>query len=287
MTIRDFYTAIQEAPALGLLVSTLVFLAGVLLVRRAAVRWVRERYDDEPEALRRLLVSVRNLTAALAVGGLVVIWAAELRTIAVSLLAVAVALTIGCKELIECLTGSFLRGVSKPFALGDRIEVAGHRGDVLDESFLHVKLLEVGPDELTHQRTGRTVTLPASLFLRNAVRNESALGRYVIHRLVVPLDRDKDDWEREERLLLGSANAVTTPYLDDVKRKMEALSRGEGIDAPRIDPHVLVQPGDSPGRINLVLRFPTPSHRKGRMADAVLRGYYAARRGGATSPPAS
>ena len=50
-----------------------------------------------------------------------------------------------------------------------RREVAGVRGDVLDIGPLTTAVLEVGPGQSIHQRTGRKITLPNSVFLTHAV----------------------------------------------------------------------------------------------------------------------
>src|SRR5690606_32112227 len=84
---------------------------------------------------------------------------AELRTVAISIVAIAVAFVVATKELILCITGSILKMASRSFVIGDRIQVKDFRGDVIDQNLLATTILEVGPGKLTHQRTGRMAVI--------------------------------------------------------------------------------------------------------------------------------
>ncbi|WP_146429413.1 mechanosensitive ion channel domain-containing protein [Blastopirellula retiformator] len=77
----------------------------------------------------------------------------------ISILAFAVAVVIALKELIQCISGSIMKAVGRPFKLGDRIEFHNIRGDVIDHNVLTTTILELGPDQMTQQLTGRAIVL--------------------------------------------------------------------------------------------------------------------------------
>ena len=60
--------------------------------------------------------------------GAIAIWAQELRTLALSFVAIAAAIVVATKELLMCLSGTLLRSSSRNVSLGDRVEIAGVRG---------------------------------------------------------------------------------------------------------------------------------------------------------------
>jgi small-conductance mechanosensitive channel len=62
--------------------------------------------------------------------GLVLIWAPQLWTFALSLAAVAVEIVVATKEMILCISGSLMRASPRAFSVGDWIEVADVRGEV-------------------------------------------------------------------------------------------------------------------------------------------------------------
>jgi len=252
-------------------IESLVLLAVVLALRLAVVRAVLQSERMSLETRRRWVVHLRNVLALVFVFGLVFIWGHQLSTFAVSLVAIAVALVLATKELILCLSGTVLRMGTNAYTLGDRIEVAGTRGNVLDQTLLATTVLEIGPGQTSQQYTGRAVVFPNSLLLSHPIVNETYLKRYVVHVITVPL-RIEDDWQTAERLLLEIALAECAPFLDDARRHMQDLEGKAWLDAPSVQPRVNVQIPE-PGRVNLLLRIPSPSHRISRLEQAILKRF--------------
>lgn len=267
----DWVNALAAHPAVGNILSSVAVMAAAALAYRLAASRIRKVEWHSAEIGRRWQVMVRNVAILIAVFALFVIWASQLRTLALSLVGFAVAIVLITKELAMCLTGGMLRSSSGMFDIGNRIEVKGLRGDVIDMKMLTTTILEIGPERLTHMYTGRAVVLPNSLFLSEAVVNESYTRDYVLQTTVVPLNREAD-WERAEKHLLKAAEEVCGEFIDGARHHIQRIARREGIETPPIDPRVTVHLPE-PDKINLILRFPTPARRKGRTEQAILRRY--------------
>jgi small-conductance mechanosensitive channel len=178
-----------------------------------------------------------------------------------------------------CVSGSLLRAGSGAFAVGDRIEMGGVRGDVIDSTLLTTTLLEVGP---THLRTGRAVVVPNSALLSGTVVNETFMDQYVVHVMTIPVGANAD-WEHAERVLLEAAREVCGEHVEPARRFMDALSRRHALPELSVEPRVLVSI-PKPDEVGLVLRVPTPVRERGRVEQQILRGYLARR--AAAPPPA-
>ncbi len=264
----------QEALSLPLtqqLVTTALYVAAILVLRQVWATAVRRNQKIVPDLKRRWLVQLRNGAVFLILAGAVVIWGRELRPVAVSFLAFGVAMVLAFKELILCLTGSILRGAGQSFHIGDRIEVAGYRGDVFDLGALTTTILEIGPDQLTHQLTGRAVVLPNSLFLNTPVVNETFTHDYVLHVFKVPIKREPG-WERAEEILLAAACREFEAFQEEARRHFERLGRREGIVVFSVDPRVTVNMVDA-DVMELVVRLAVPARQKGRIEQAILRSF--------------
>ena len=246
-------------------------LIGVLLMRWFMLKGLQQMPIKSQEMRRRWILQIRNLTLIFVAIGLMVIWATELRTLALSLVAVIVAIVLATKELILCITGSFLKASSGAFSLGDRIEVNQMRGDVIDQTLLSTTLMEVGPGGTTHHHTGRVLVLPNSLFLTNTVLNESFTGTYGVHSFTVPIKRDQD-YMLHEHALIEAAADVCGPYLAQARASMEYLTRTESVDAPSVEPRVTINFAN-PDQIDLVVRVAAPIQRKGRVEQQIVRKY--------------
>lgn len=248
-------------------------LAAALVLRALVVRAVA-RSVDRPELRRKWIVSIRNGVIVLVGAGLTAIWADALRTLAVSLLALAVALVIATKELLQSILASLMKAVTNPYSLGDRIEIGGYRGDVIDQSLLTTTILEVGPGKAFHMRTGRKITFPNGLLLSTGVVNESYTEHFVVHSFSIPLKLE-EDWQRAEQILLEAANEQCRDFLEAARESMRKLEETYGLDGLSVDPRVHVQVSD-PGRLNLLVRFPAPVGRQGRIEQAIVRRFLTA-----------
>ena len=251
--------------------ASLLIVMVVLALRSAGLQALRRSKLEIDDQLR-WRTQIRNVTVAVVLLSVTVVWAQELRAVAISVAAIAAALVLATKEFIMCLMGSTLRASGGSFRVGDRIEVAGVRGDVLDIGPLTTTVLEVGPGQSIHQRTGRKVTLPNSVFLTQAVTNETMSDDYVLHVLRVPLATDVD-WPAARDKLAAIADERCAQYVDATRRALAQASPG-GLGGHLIgaDPVVYLELPD-PGRVELLLRFPTPASLRGSIAQQILRRF--------------
>ncbi|HKL25273.1 MAG TPA: mechanosensitive ion channel domain-containing protein [Desulfuromonadales bacterium] len=245
----------------------LVLIGGRLIL----LKWISRKGDLPAEQKRRWLIRSRNLLILLVLAGLVIIWVYELKTLAVSLLAVAVALVLATKELILCFSGSVLRHATKAFDLGDRVEVSGMRGEVMDINFFGTSLREVGPGKLGQQYTGKSIVVPHSLLLNNAVINETFTGDFQLHLFTVPW-KIEDDWLRAEALLLEAAEQESAALLEKTRKHMKSLQIRHGIEPPTIEPKVTLEIPE-PGCVNFKIRVPVASDRLSRIEQAIIRRF--------------
>ncbi|MGH7147901.1 MAG: hypothetical protein ACREIJ_08390 [Nitrospiraceae bacterium] len=252
-------------------ITSLLLLLSLLTVRALIIRMISKNPTLWMEAKRRWVVSVRNTMVFVLLVRLVVIWAHELQALAVSLVALAAALVLATKELILCWSGSALRIGGKVYSVSDRIQIAGHRGVVLDHDIFATKLLEIGPGQASHLYTGRVTVFPNSLLFTNTLVKENLGQEYGLYILVIPL-RDKD----------GLAGCRTAPARRIQCRMCSLYGRSRssdevvGVDesarsavagAPRHDPIVRA------GTHSLVLRFPAPDRGRSRIEQTILRRF--------------
>lgn len=284
-TITDFLWSIETNVVTRRVVISAVVLITVLLVRWVLMRLVVRAAIKSVDLRRRWMLQIRNACFVALMVSLIVIWSAELHTFAISIVAFIVAVVLATKELILCLTGGFLKVSSGSFSIGDRIEINQIRGDVIDQTLLSTKILEIGPGQLTHQATGRSIVLPNSVFLTCPVINESFTEDFVLHTIVVPI-KTQDDWEAAQQQLLEAANTVCQPFIEEARMHIASLTAREGLDTPSVDPRVTVSLPE-PDRINLVVRVPAPARRKGRVEQEILRLFLLSRRDHSTEARAN
>lgn len=271
---ENLFDVFENPTALKLLKSA-ILLALVLMVRTFLTATVL-RLSPQSEQRRRWVVNIRNTSILLIMLGLAALWAEAVETFGTLVLALGVGFVIGTKELLMCVTGSFLRTVANTYTVGDRIEISGFRGDVIDLTLFTTTLLEVGPGPNLHLRTGRTIVVPNSKLLGDVVVNESFMKQYVVHVFHVPVRLD-GDWRKAEEGLLKAAEAECAPFLDEARDYMERLERSHGLQGIPVQPRALLQLTDA-DKGTIVIRVPAPVGRQGAIEQAIVRRYL----GGAT-----
>ena len=153
---------------LVLLLSLIYFLIG---------RWIKKSKNSY-ESKRKSLFRLRGIFVLIFVAAFFITWASEIYSLIISITAIAAALAIATKEVILCYGGSFYRFFTHPFSVGDRIVIDDLRGDAVEIGLLGTQILEVGPKDLTHQYTGRLVTIPNAKFLSSTIFNETYSSDY-------------------------------------------------------------------------------------------------------------
>lgn len=251
-------------------VASVVLVIAVFVLRWILLRHLARAAIRSVELRRRWSAQIRNVCWLILLFGLVLIWATELRTLAISVVAALAAIVLAAKELILCATGSVFKTTAKSFVVGDQIEVANFRGMVIDQTLLSTTLVETGPGQTTHQHTGRSIVLPNSLFLSMPLINESFTGKYVLHVFRTPVKAD--EWRRAEDNLLQAAREICAPYLEEARREIAQSASQKHLDMPTVEPRVVLSTPE-PGRVDLVLRIPAPADRKGRIEQDVLRRF--------------
>lgn len=262
--LPDFVDADFLRSALASLVFFLVLMTIRTLMRRAMLR----RSDVETEVRQRWLTTLRNTIVVVFFLGMALIWSSQIETLAVSLVAIAAAIVLATREMILCLMGTIYRSSSRAYSVGDRIEINGLKGQVIDLNLLSTTLLE--SSQVRRKGTvGRVLTFPNSLLLTQPVCNETMLGHYVVHTLQVSFKRE-DDWETAEAALLAAANAEVQEYAKDLARHARELQRSYGLEAPALVPrlHVALDERES---VNLYLQLPVPLMRRGQIEQRILR----------------
>lgn len=270
--LDDFWSQ----PVLRNALASVLLLFFLLLLRGVVLRGLRSWEFSELDVRRRWIVTIQNLGFLLLIFGLVVIWAEELRAFALSLAAVAVALVLATKEFLLCILGGLFRTSSKAFSVGDRVEIQGVRGDVIDENLFSTSLLEVGPGNEGHGYTGRQVTFPNSLLFTSPVVNESHSEHYVLHSFCVPMKMGTQ-WKQAQELLRRYAEEECQEYSEAAQKHFYKLARRRSVEPFSVQPSVSLRLSE-PERVDLWVRVATPETKRDfiqqRIISRFLKDFY-------------
>jgi small-conductance mechanosensitive channel len=255
------------------IIGTLIIFVGVVLLNLVISGILRTRARLSRETKLRASVFWRNSLLLAALILLIFVWRTEIRTAALSLAALSVALVIAGKELLTSVLGYIYRTTSRSFDFGNVIEINGVKGEVIDQTLLSTTVLEMNPE---HLFTGRVVQFPNSFYVTHPLKNHSRLGNYQLGLTVVPLAAT-DDVDRERYLLLQATLAVCSDYIAPTQKALHELEGEQFVVMPSAEPRVNVKLAEG-GKVELTLRFPCLAEQRTRIEQDIVNRYLAARR---------
>jgi small-conductance mechanosensitive channel len=179
------------------------------------------------------------LTWLVAIVFLVALFGTRLRSLAVTVGLVGAGLALGLKEVIYSLSGWGAITMGNFYKTGDRIELGGIKGDVIDISPLRTTLMEIGQWVKGDLYSGRMVRLANSFVFKAPVFNYSADFPFVWDELTVPI-KYGCDLELARQILARVANEVVGEYTAWARSAWVEVVKKYMIEDAPVDPLITV-----------------------------------------------
>jgi len=250
-----------------------LIVSGAVVVLLAVVRMVVlavvHRRIEEPSVWYR----ARKLTTyAITVVGAVVlasIWI-EGSGLATYVGFLTAGLAIALSDVLKNLAGWMFIVLRRPFRVGDRIEIGGQTGDVIDVRAFRFILQEF--DGITPggnpAYTGRLVHVPNGFVFTQSATNHSEGFRYVFHEIPV-LVTFESDWRRAREIVLAAVQGQAAPTAE-VQRELRETAQEYRLTFDGLEPTVIMTVRDS--GIELTGRLAVRYERVRAVEDAVWTG---------------
>jgi small-conductance mechanosensitive channel len=226
------------------LVLTAAWIVGLVLIRVVVLAVVRRRIEDTViwYRTRKLLTYATFILGAIVVATL---WV-EGSGIPTYIGFLTAGLAIALSDVLKNLAGWLYIVIRRPFRLGERIEIKGHKGDVVDIRAFRFTLFEIGTERIdAEQPTGRLLHMPNGTLFTEPVANYTEGFRYLWHEIPV-LITFESDWEAAEQILLEVIQHLT-PDRSELAGVAEVRKAADlyriGITA--LDPAVFLSVKDS------------------------------------------
>lgn len=181
------------------LAASLVAIFVIFGLRLIAKGMISRRVEDS-EITFRARKAVAYSTTILTIAVLSWIWIDAFENVATFLGLVSAGLAIALADVFLNLAGWAYILLRHPFRVGDRIEIAGNSGDVIDIRVLRFSILEIGNWVDADQSTGRIIHVPNGILFRQTMANYTLGFPYIWHEIPV-LVTFESDWKRAESML--------------------------------------------------------------------------------------
>ncbi len=196
------------------------------------------------------------------------VWIQNINSITVFLSVMGAGIALALQEVILCIAGWFLILVRRPFEAGDRVELGGVKGDVIDIRLFQTSLLEIGNWVEADQSTGRIVNIPNSAVFKKENYNYSRGFEFIWNEIRI-LVTFESDWKRAEEIMVNHAIKEAKETEAIVSSKIQNMTRRYMIHYEKFTPIVYVDIKDS--GVELTLRYLTEARNRRATQNALCR----------------
>ncbi len=265
---------LKEIFSASSLFTTLVLIGAVMFARRLLVRRIWRDSEILDKDQRRWIIRIKNGSVIVLIVGLILIWAPQLHTFALSITAFAVALVVATKEMILCLTGAIMRVTSQPFKAGDWVTIDGVTGEVVDLDAFAFRLQEVDMKGKSYHFTGRTITVPNSKIFSSNVENANFFKSFIFDDVKISVQFADLDPEAAIAALQKITEKHFAPFKTEAQVFNRKIRRRAGIAIGLAEPVCDISTSDI-GHYHFAVRLFLPTASAASVRDAVTRDFLA------------
>jgi small-conductance mechanosensitive channel len=221
------------------LVATLLIVGGLWLVQRVILALVYRGAQDPRVRYkwRKTITYFALLVGLLLVGHT---WIVHVGSLATFLGLFTAGLAISLKDIVQNLAGWAFIVWSRPFDVGDRVQVGSHAGDVIDLHLFQFTLNEIGNWVDADQSTGRIIHVPNGKVLSEPVVNYDKGFRYIWSEIPVTVTFESN-WKKAKQILERIAAQHAEQLTDQVEKELLEASRQYLIAYTKLTPIVYVR----------------------------------------------
>ena len=159
-------------------------------------------------------------------------------------------LTFTLQELILSIAGSFYIFFVRVYKPGDRIEMNGIKGDVIDIDSIYTTLMEMGEWVSSDNYSGRIVKISNAFVFKGPIKNYSMDFPFVWDEFNILITYGSDI-ELAKKLVLQTAEVQLSEYVKNSKAKWSAMVERYYIENAALDPTIAVRLTDNWIELNL------------------------------------
>ncbi|RMD82127.1 MAG: mechanosensitive ion channel family protein [Lentisphaerae bacterium] len=185
-------------------------------------------------------------------------------------------LAVALHETISNIVGWIYIIWRKPFRVGERIEINGIIGDVIDVRIFEFSIIEVGGKRLTggEQSTGRIIHIPNGMTLRHSIANFDTGFPYVWDEIAI-LVTFESNWKKAKQILEKILNDHVGGFAESADRAIQNATGRYLIYRGKTTPILYTSIADSGVQFSMRYMVPPKQIRSNRnkLYEAILEAF--------------
>lgn len=239
---KSFMNLVMEPLSLKFItvsIGALIISIVGLLVKRSLGSFVKEA--SHRYASRKMVTFMGYLLIFILS---IVVFKDALGNLALIVGAATAGVAFALKDVITSLAGWVAVTFGDFYKVGDRIQVGGIKGDVIDVGFARTTLMELGEWVRGDLYTGRIVRVANSFIFKEPMFNYSGDFPYLWDEITIPIKYGSDH-KLADHLLKTVVTKVTEGHVSNAKEYWERIERKYLVESARIEPMVTMALNDN------------------------------------------
>ena len=261
---------ISEGKSLALRLIVLAVILGFVFVLSSIWRKATFRYVQDVRRRYQFLLLRRIVVWSLIAVIVAVAFASELGTLATFAGLLTAGIAVALQNVILSVAGYFFLIGKYGVRVGDRVQIAGVTGEVVDIGLVRMHLMEIGSGSWGTP-TGRMVVFSNSVvFQPTAGLFKQIPGtRFDWHQITLTVAAESDYHQVEERLT-GAVNAVFEHYRERMERQRHSMEKSLGpLSVNSLHPETRLRLAQ--GGLEVVIRYPVELDEANKIDDRIAR----------------
>jgi small-conductance mechanosensitive channel len=267
--VKTQYTAQLKGLVVRLVVLALVL--GAVIV--ASQLWSKALFRYVQDARRRYqLLLVRRIVLWCVVAVILAFaFATELGSLATFAGLLTAGVAVALQNVILSIAGYFFLIGKYGVRVGDRVQIAGVTGEVVDIGLVRLHLMEVGTGGTDAQPTGRVVVFSNSVVFQptGGLFKQIPGTNFIWHEITLTMAPESNYRAVEERLM-GAVETVFAQYREEIEGQRRHIERTLGpVSVKSLGPQSrlrLTQTG-----LEVVIRYPVELDTAAKIDDGITR----------------
>lgn len=249
------------------ILQTIILLVTSYILLFVIIKFINNRVKDikARHVVRKNTAYAITFTVIMMI---LVIWMQNITYLSLFIGVAGAGLTLALQEVILGVAGWLLILIRRPFEVGDRIEINGIKGDIIDIRLFQTSMLEIGNWVDADQSTGRIVNIPNSFVFKTENYNYSRGFEFIWNEIPI-LVTFESDWQKGRDIIISHAMRLAEGQEDNVRRKIDAMRNRYMIYYGKLTPIVYVNIKDS--GVELTLRYLTEAKKRRFTQDQLCR----------------
>lgn len=168
------------------------------------------------------------------------IWFEGMASVATFFGLLSAGLAIALKDPVTDMAGWIFLVWRKPFGVGDRIEIADRKGDVIDIRFFKFTILEIGNWIKSDQSTGRVIHIPNHYVLQNSIANYTSDFNFIWNEIEIIVTFESD-WRKAKEIITDIVNSQMEHFVADAEAQIRRAKKSYLIQYKNLTPIVYTE----------------------------------------------